>query len=111
MGYVSAVYPQLGNQERQVDVKYINDCLGLGLKASVIADLLSRMALEASPSADGKTVSVLVPPTRSDVLHAADIMEVRCQTFSMAAADQDVIFGCNFLIPLGMLLGKDVKLS
>lgn len=73
---VAAVYPNLDSQERQVDVKYINDCLGLSLDAALIADLLSRMALEASASQDGGSVSVLIPPTRSDVLHDADVMEV-----------------------------------
>ena len=70
------MYPILEDQERKVQVKYVNDCLGLSLAASEIAELLSRMALQASPTPDGKAVTVLVPPTRSDVLHDADVMEV-----------------------------------
>ena len=42
-----------------------------------IAVLLSRMALAADPTADGLAVRVRVPPTRSDVLHACDVIEVR----------------------------------
>ncbi len=45
--------------------------------APQIADLLDRMALTAEAAADGGTVRVLVPPTRSDVLHACDVFEVR----------------------------------
>ena len=71
------MYPKLDNQQREVDIKYINDCLGLQLNAQEIADLLSRMALEASPSEDGQSVSILIPPTRTDVLHNADVMEVK----------------------------------
>lgn len=71
------MYPRLNNQQREVEIKYINDCLGLKLEAPQIADLLSRMALEASSSKDGQSVSILIPPTRTDVLHNADVMEVR----------------------------------
>ena len=58
-----------------MDVAYIEGCLGLNLGAGKIAELLSRMALDAAPTADGKAVKVVVPPTRSDVLHDADVME------------------------------------
>ena len=58
-----------------MDAAYIEGCLGLNLGAGKIAELLSRMALDAAPTADGKAVTVVVPPTRSDVLHDADVME------------------------------------
>jgi phenylalanyl-tRNA synthetase beta subunit len=38
------------------------------------------MALAAQPTADGSAVRVCVPPTRSDVLHACDVIEVRVET-------------------------------
>lgn len=41
-----------------------------------VAECLSRMALAGQVSGDGKSVSVSVPPTRSDVLHACDVAEV-----------------------------------
>lgn len=56
---------------------YINRCVGVDLGAAAIAELLSRMALTAKAVRDGQAVSVEVPPTRSDVLHACDVMEVR----------------------------------
>ena len=42
-----------------------------------IAELLDRMALAAAATADGSAVRVRVPPTRSDVLHACDVIEAR----------------------------------
>ena len=72
------MYPNLESQQREVKVSYINSCTGLDLEAHKIASLLSRMALtaEASPGAD--SVHVEVPPSRSDILHDCDVMEVRC---------------------------------
>ena len=58
-----------------VPVKYINQALGLGLGSDEIQKLLAKMQLEGSVSADSSSISVRVPPTRSDVLHACDVME------------------------------------
>ena len=44
-----------------------------------VAELLSRMALAGEVVGDGGVVRVSVPPTRSDVLHACDVAEVRWQ--------------------------------
>jgi phenylalanyl-tRNA synthetase beta chain len=59
-----------------VEVAYINRCVGVDLGAADIAALLSRMALAAEPNQDGSMVHVEVQPTRSDVLHPCDVMEV-----------------------------------
>ena len=74
------MYPNLECQQRDVKVSYINSCTGLDLDAERITGLLRRMALtaEASPGAD--SVSVEVPPSRSDILHDCDVMEVRQST-------------------------------
>lgn len=55
-----------------------------------IAILLSQMALAAEPTADGLAVRVRVPPTRSDVLHACDVIEV-CSIvcFGLYSTDSD----------------------
>lgn len=50
--------------------------IGVSLETAQIADLLSRMQLQAKPVQGSEAVQVLVPPTRSDVLHACDVMEV-----------------------------------
>ena len=55
---------------------YINRCVGTALDAPAIAKLLSCMALDAEVAPGGAAVRVRVPPTRSDVLHACDVMEV-----------------------------------
>ena len=70
------MYPDLSSWPMYVEVEFINGCTGLQLSAQHIADLLSRMALPATPAAGGASVRVMVPPTRSDILHACDIMEV-----------------------------------
>lgn len=44
-----------------------------------VTSLLNRMQLHAKRSASGDNqwnINVLVPPTRSDVLHPCDVMEV-----------------------------------
>ena len=50
--------------------------IGVPLETAQIADLLSRMQLQAKPVQGSEAVQVSVPPTRSDVLHACDVMEV-----------------------------------
>ena len=56
---------------------YVNRCVGTALDAPAVATLLSRMALDAEVAPGEAAVRVRVPPTRSDVLHACDVMEVR----------------------------------
>lgn len=60
----------------EVELAYINRFVGVQLGAAAIADLLSRMALDASASESGATVTVCIPPTRSDILHPCDVVEV-----------------------------------
>lgn len=54
----------------------INRGIGVQLGTAQMADLLSRMQLQAEPVQGQQAVRVMVPPTRSDVLHACDVMEV-----------------------------------
>ena len=54
----------------------INQGIGVQLGSAQMADLLSRMQLQAEPVQGQQAVRVRVPPTRSDVLHACDVMEV-----------------------------------
>jgi phenylalanyl-tRNA synthetase beta chain len=63
-----------------VPLAAINSGLGLQLSAQEVAALLTRMGLSGSAPPVGEagaapSVSVLVPPTRSDVLHACDVVE------------------------------------
>lgn len=73
-----AVYPDLSSREMEVPVAAINRALGTHLPAAQIAESLARMALAGTLTEDGSVVRVAVPPTRSDVLHACDVAEVRC---------------------------------
>lgn len=74
---------------------YINGCTGLDLTAEQISQLLSRMALTSQPSDSGSSVHVSVPPTRSDVLHACDVMEAWPRMFSSS----ELPAACRQLMP------------
>ncbi|KNC95982.1 phenylalanine-tRNA ligase, beta subunit [Spizellomyces punctatus DAOM BR117] len=71
----SVVYPDLSSRTVEADVNYINRSIGVNLEADKIAELLEKMSLSAQTSEDHKKVIVSVPPTRSDILHACDVME------------------------------------
>lgn len=70
----TTVYPDLHKHALEVDVQFINGCTGLNLSAHKAAELVSKMQLEASVIGDG-VIHVQAPITRSDVLHACDVME------------------------------------
>ncbi|KAK0619728.1 phenylalanyl-tRNA synthetase beta chain [Immersiella caudata] len=69
------VTPSLATRAMDVEVDYINQCCGLEESPESICKFLSKMAYKAEPSKDPKFVTVSVPPTRADVLHACDVME------------------------------------
>ncbi|ORZ03800.1 beta subunit of phenylalanyl-tRNA synthetase [Syncephalastrum racemosum] len=68
--------PRLAPWRATAPKDYINACTGLDLSGDDICKLLKRMTLDASvnPTNDNE-IQVNVPPTRWDILHAADIME------------------------------------
>lgn len=55
-------------------VDEIQSILGVPLEPSVIVSCLNRMQLKGVSSARGDTVTVSVPPMRSDVLHECDVV-------------------------------------
>lgn len=69
--------PNLTPRATTASLSYINACCGLHLSAQETCALLTRMSYTAaSPSpSDPDTLDVLIPPTRADILHQADIME------------------------------------
>ncbi|XP_031285396.1 phenylalanine--tRNA ligase beta subunit, cytoplasmic [Pistacia vera] len=74
----SYVYPDLSVFSMDVPVSYINGTIGISLGAEEVTSLLNRMQLHAEKvvSCDNEcNINVLVPPTRSDVLHPCDVME------------------------------------
>jgi len=68
------ITPSLATRVMDVEVDYINQCCGLEESPESICKFLSKMAFKAEPSKDPKFVTVSVPPTRADVLHACDVV-------------------------------------
>ena len=77
----------------------INRGIGVQLDTAHMADLLSRMQLQAEAVQGERAVRVLVPPTRSDVLHACDVMEV-CLLFRTHAISSTLCPACFELCPM-----------
>lgn len=74
----SYVCPDLSLYEMEVSLSYINDAIGVSLEADEVTQLLKKMQLDAKKfdSADNQCkINVLIPPTRSDILHPCDVME------------------------------------
>eukprot|EP01061_Rhynchopus_euleeides_P014059 TRINITY_DN24378_c0_g1_i1.p2 TRINITY_DN24378_c0_g1~~TRINITY_DN24378_c0_g1_i1.p2 ORF type:complete len:668 (+),score=297.64 TRINITY_DN24378_c0_g1_i1:72-2006(+) len=67
--------PIMDEREFTVGVEYITTSVGIKVDADKICELLTKMLLVATPSADKKQVHVKVPCTRTDILHECDIME------------------------------------
>lgn len=70
----SRLTPNLEFRKFVVKQDYINSVLGLKLSGEEISKLLTKMSLTIESTENDELV-VLVPPTRSDVLHPCDIME------------------------------------
>ena len=69
------IYPQMENRSMTASVDYINSRIGINCSAQELAALVTKMSLTATVSSDQKDLQVSIPPTRSDILHACDIME------------------------------------
>jgi phenylalanyl-tRNA synthetase beta chain len=72
--------PDLSDRSVEVNVKDIYSMLfgtrePVNLDLERICRLCSKMQLSATPTADGKRIVAQVPPTRSDILHAVDVIE------------------------------------
>jgi phenylalanyl-tRNA synthetase beta chain len=68
------IYPTLCERVETVNTIEINQKIGINIDDKRMAELLSRMGLVADVTAQNK-LSIRIPPTRSDILHACDIME------------------------------------
>lgn len=73
----AALYPELKYWQLDVASKDINELLGLSQSEEELCGLLGRMGLKAAGTEEGTggQLRVEVPPTRHDVLHAADVYE------------------------------------
>lgn len=68
------VYPQIEPRTLEVEVDYINSAAGVQLSPREVISNLARMSLPSTEKAPG-VLEVTIPATRSDVLHACDVME------------------------------------
>lgn len=104
-GDLVEIHPDMSSREQTATVEYINRLVGFQprLDAAEISKLLTRMSLTSKPNAAGDEVIVDVPCTRSDVLHACDIME-----------DVAIGFGFNKLtkvLPQTVTIGRQQPLN
>ncbi|KAI1862486.1 hypothetical protein JX265_009200 [Neoarthrinium moseri] len=67
--------PNLSSRTTEVEIDYLNACLGINETPESISKLLAKMSLSAKPSSKKDTVEVSIPPTRADILQRCDIME------------------------------------
>lgn len=76
----TVITPDFSDREEIVNVEYINRCIGLSLSGSEMVGYLKRMFVESEvinsgSGSEGEQLRVFVPPHRSDIFHACDVME------------------------------------
>jgi len=96
--------PDLSPRRTTARVSYINSCTGLSLTASETVTLLGKMGHIASTSTsqDQDVVEVLIPPTRSDVLHECDLMEDAAVAFGFDNLPRRFPRTNTVAVPLGI---------
>lgn len=70
----SYTYPNLAEKTLDIDISYINSAIGISESRDSIIKMIDRMSLKAS-KLDETKLRVSFPATRSDILHACDVME------------------------------------
>uniref|UniRef100_A0A8C4ZKA3 Phenylalanine--tRNA ligase beta subunit n=1 Tax=Gadus morhua TaxID=8049 RepID=A0A8C4ZKA3_GADMO len=68
-------YCELAYRTETLSSEFINRKVGINESTERIAGLLTKMCLRSQPTGAGDQIQVEIPPTRSDVIHACDIME------------------------------------
>uniref|UniRef100_A0A7N6AF16 Phenylalanine--tRNA ligase beta subunit n=1 Tax=Anabas testudineus TaxID=64144 RepID=A0A7N6AF16_ANATE len=68
-------YCELAYRKEKLSGEFINRKVGINESTEKIAQLLTRMCLRSQATGVGDEIEVEIPPTRSDVIHACDIME------------------------------------
>ncbi|XP_020276818.1 phenylalanine--tRNA ligase beta subunit, cytoplasmic [Asparagus officinalis] len=70
------IYPDLSVTSFKAPVSEITYCNGVALALNRLTSLLNKMQLQTEQSTSGENfLTVLVPPTRSDILHTCDLAE------------------------------------
>nr|XP_039249843.1 phenylalanine--tRNA ligase beta subunit-like [Styela clava] len=97
------ITPELKYRKETVSAEYINNKIGIKQSAEQHADSLTRMCLKSKVLPENGKIEVEIPPTRSDIMHACDIME-----------DCAVAYGFNniaFTFPKSVTIGAQFKLN
>ncbi|XP_013110575.1 phenylalanine--tRNA ligase beta subunit [Stomoxys calcitrans] len=71
----TVTYPELAVREEIISAQKANAAIGISESSEKIADMLTRMYLEAECQNAGDAITVKIPPTRHDVIHACDVYE------------------------------------
>lgn len=71
----TCVYPELAYRTEKLSSEFVNRKVGITESTEKIAQLLTKMCLRSQVTGVGDEIEVEIPPTRSDVIHACDIME------------------------------------
>ncbi|XP_054651261.1 phenylalanine--tRNA ligase beta subunit [Dunckerocampus dactyliophorus] len=74
-------YPELAYRKEKLSSEFINRKVGINESTEKIAQLLTRMCLRSQATGVGDEIEVEIPPTRSDVIHACDIVEDAAMAF------------------------------
>jgi len=65
-----------------IPVASINRAIGVNITAQDMVKKLERMSVRASEQKEGTIINVRVPPTRPDILSAADVVEDICISYN-----------------------------
>jgi phenylalanyl-tRNA synthetase beta chain len=68
------VYPKLHTRQEVINVQETNRRVGINIDSDRMQTLLNKMGLNATKKSDSELL-IDIPPTRSDILHACDIVE------------------------------------
>jgi phenylalanyl-tRNA synthetase beta chain len=96
-------YPDLSTKKLSASLNFITSSIGIELSAKEVVFQLERMGLGATLSRNETEVIVEVPITRSDILHACDVME-----------DVAIAYGFNKIpktVPTVSTIGKALPLN
>ncbi|KAK1168452.1 phenylalanine--tRNA ligase beta subunit-like [Acipenser oxyrinchus oxyrinchus] len=71
----TCIYPELPYRKETLTSDFVNKKVGFNETPESIAKLLTRMYLKSEVTGEGGEIEVEIPPTRSDIIHACDIVE------------------------------------
>ncbi|XP_060098170.1 phenylalanine--tRNA ligase beta subunit [Heteronotia binoei] len=71
----SYIFPELAYRREKIKPDIMNKKIGISETPASLAKLLTRMCLKSHIIGNGNNIEVEIPPTRSDIIHACDIIE------------------------------------